>query len=154
MPRNSLTGPLDVPRTAPLAVTATGPPAAGCPPVLALTAGAAAIRAPSVTPATINRTVQVLSIQISLQGPNVEGRPVRRIALQESISAFCNISHRCCFYPVRLDLSTNGPHRADRAATATGGRRPGAPGHRAGRVRTGQAALPGRAAGGHGWLGP
>src|ERR1700729_527158 len=76
MPRNSSTAPLATPRTAPLAVPTTGPLelAAACPRrVLALTAGAAATRAPRVTPATASRVrdrhaVQVLNIQISPHG--------------------------------------------------------------------------------------
>ena len=79
MPRNSSTDPLDVPRTAPLAVPTTGPPGAGFPPVFALAAGTAAVSAPRMTPVTISRVtarhpVQVPSIQISY--------------------ALCNISHR------------------------------------------------------------
>src|SRR5882757_11401059 len=74
MPRNSSAAPLARPRTAPLAVPTTGPlalAAAGPPRVLALTAGAAATRAPRVTPATASgvrarHPVQVLNIQISL----------------------------------------------------------------------------------------
>src|SRR3984957_7876336 len=76
MPRNSSTAPLATPRTAPLAVPTTGPPelAGARPPRgLALTAGAAATRAPRVTPATASRVrarppVKVLNIQISLRG--------------------------------------------------------------------------------------
>src|SRR5580658_11388672 len=49
MPRNSSTAPLARPRTAPLAVPATGPFVADPLRVPALTAGAAAIRAPRVT---------------------------------------------------------------------------------------------------------
>src|SRR5580692_4941116 len=64
MPRNSSTAPLATPRTAPLAVPATGPLAA-----LALTAGAAATRAPRVRPATASRApVHVIDILISLHG--------------------------------------------------------------------------------------
>src|SRR5580658_2522253 len=72
MPRNSSTAPLARPRTAPLAVAASGPLAA-CPPrVLALTAGAAATRAPRVTPATAIRVrarhpAQIMDIQVSLR---------------------------------------------------------------------------------------
>src|SRR5580692_6383051 len=56
MPRNSSTAPSATPRTAPLAVLATGPPAAACPRrTLAPTAGAAATRTPAVTPATASR---------------------------------------------------------------------------------------------------
>src|SRR5580692_1974303 len=60
-PRNSSAAPLAVPRTKPLAVTATGPPGppglpgARPPRVPALTAGAAATRAATVTPATASR---------------------------------------------------------------------------------------------------
>ena len=64
MPRNSSTAPLAKPRTGPLAVPATGPLAlAGAcrPRVLALTAGAAAIRAPRVSPAT--------AIRVHTRGP-------------------------------------------------------------------------------------
>src|SRR5215470_3736717 len=74
IPRNSSTAPLARPRTAPLAVPATGPPTAPRPPrVLALAAGAAAARAPRVTPATASRVrarhpAQVITISISLQG--------------------------------------------------------------------------------------
>src|SRR5579864_9447175 len=50
MPRISSTAPLATPWSAPLAVPATGPLAA-----LALTAGAAATRAPTVRPATARR---------------------------------------------------------------------------------------------------
>src|SRR5712692_10111610 len=62
MPRNSSTAPFARPRTAPLAVPTDGPLAlaAGCPPrVLALTAGAAATRAPRVTPATARSLIGV-----------------------------------------------------------------------------------------------
>src|SRR5215468_4684978 len=76
MPRNSLTVPFARPRTGPLVVPTTGPLAlaAACPPrVLALTAGAAATRAPRVTPAAASRVrarhpIQVLSIHVSLHG--------------------------------------------------------------------------------------
>src|SRR5580700_9990776 len=67
MPRNSSTAPLATPRTAPFAVPVTGPP------VLALTAGAAATRAPRVRPATASRVptrhpVHITDIQVSLHG--------------------------------------------------------------------------------------
>src|SRR6516225_8258313 len=64
MPRNSLTAPLGRPRTAPSTVPTTGPApgpapgplAAASPPrALALTAGAAATRAPRAAPATASR---------------------------------------------------------------------------------------------------
>src|ERR1700677_1845897 len=81
MPRNSSTAPLTRPRTAPLAVPATGPLAlaAACPPrVLALTAGAAATRAPRVIPATASRVhtrhvARVIAIQVSLHAAEEPG---------------------------------------------------------------------------------
>src|SRR5580658_6480753 len=84
MPRNSSTAPLARPRTAPSAVTATGPPpVAGCPPrVPALTAGAAATRAARVTPATASRVsarrpVQVMNAPTSkVRAGTLEVRPL------------------------------------------------------------------------------
>src|SRR5579872_3539941 len=56
MPRNSSTPPLAIPPTSPLAVLATGPPAAAPPATApALTAGAVATRLPRVRPATASR---------------------------------------------------------------------------------------------------
>src|SRR5580704_12637718 len=83
MPRNSSTAPSARPRTAPLAVPTigptTGPPAPVWPGpfparVLALTAGAAATRAPRVRPATASRVparrhpVHVIDIHVSPHG--------------------------------------------------------------------------------------
>jgi hypothetical protein len=59
---------LAVPATGPLTLAAARPPR-----VLALTAGAAAIRTPKVSPATASRVgirhrAQVMNIQVSLHG--------------------------------------------------------------------------------------
>src|SRR5580658_2559705 len=84
MPRNSLTAPLATPRTAPFAVATTGPPApagpadAWPPRVPALTAGAAATRAPRVIPAAASRVhtrhvARVIAIQVSLHAAEEPG---------------------------------------------------------------------------------
>src|SRR6516225_3178295 len=81
MPRNSSTAPLARPRTGPLVVPTTGPLplAAACPPrVLTLTAGAAATRAPRVSPATASRVrtrhrVQFMNIQVAVLLPSLGG---------------------------------------------------------------------------------
>src|SRR5215469_1643325 len=109
MPRNSSTAPFARPRTGPLAVPTTGPrtPAAACPPrVLALAAGAAATRAPRVTPAAASRVrachpVQVLNIGVSLHVP----RLLRSELLARELSFQpAQLSRECLRTPTSLHI--------------------------------------------------
>ena len=91
-PRNSSTPALARPRTAPLAVNASGPPesAAACPPTVpALAAGAAAPRAARVSPATASR----VSVRHPVQLLNIDVLPA---AVKSTVKYFRGMSATVC----------------------------------------------------------